>query len=180
MVRPKTMEFIKIPGKQFEMQVTQVTQFQWKEIMGENPSNFKGVNLPVEQVSWNDCLEFIKKLNDLDDGYFYRLPKELEWEYCAKSCDSQNLDQIAWYAKNSSAKTQDVAMKAPNELGLYDMLGNVWEWCEDLYSKEGSYRVFRGGGWAFDAQYLRSAYRCGSGPAGRGTGVGFRLVRIKL
>ena len=177
LIRPKTMEFIKIPGKNFEMQITQVTQAQWKQITGENPSNFKGYNLPVELVSWNDCNNFIQKLNEKNDQYIYRLPKESEWEFCAKSCDSQKLQNIAWFTENSNNKTQGVALKEANELGLYDMLGNVWEWCEDLYVKTG--RVIRGGSWCNGARLLRSACRGSYEPGNRDGVVGFRLVRTK-
>ena len=179
LIRPKTMEFIKIPGKNFEMQKTQVTQAQWQQVMGENPSKFKGYNLPVEQISWNDCVEFIRKLNDKNDGHVYRFPKESEWEFCAKFCDNQSLERIAWFSKNSDNSTQGVALKEANELGLYDMLGNVWEWCQDLYDEKGSYRVVRGGSWYYGAQGLRSAYRDGGSPGGRGSSVGFRLVRTQ-
>lgn len=144
----------------------EVTQAQWRAVMGSNPSNFKGDNLPVEQVSWNDIQKFITKLNTMT-GKTFRLPTEAEWEYAArggnkskgyKYSGSNTLDNVAWYANNSSSKTHPVGQKQPNELGIYDMSGNVHEWCQDRYGKydseaqtnpmgsnRGSYRVLRGG-----------------------------------
>jgi formylglycine-generating enzyme required for sulfatase activity len=118
----------------FEIMDAPVTQSEYKEIIGQNPSYFKDQpDNPVEQVSWNDCQEFIKNLNEKNDGYIYRLPTEAEWEYCAKSCDEQKLDDIAWYYKNSDNKAHPVREKKSNELGLYDMIGNVYEWIQDWY-----------------------------------------------
>ncbi len=118
----------------FEIMDAPVTQMEWKEIMGNDPSYFKDKpNNPVETVSWNDCQEFIKKMNDKKDGYTYRLPTEAEWEFCAKSCEDVPIDEQAWYYKNSDSLTHPVKQKSPNKLGLYDMLGNVWEWCQDWY-----------------------------------------------
>lgn len=147
---------------------TQVTQALWQAVMGSNPSKFKGDNLPVERVSWNDCQDFIRKLNSLT-GQTFRLPTEAEWEFAArggnkthgyKYSGSNILKDVAWYSDNSENKTHDVAAKQPNELGLYDMSGNVWEWCKDWYGEyengtkkdpQGSltgYKcVCRGGGW---------------------------------
>ncbi|HDP98542.1 MAG TPA: hypothetical protein ENN22_05075, partial [bacterium] len=119
----------------------EVTQKQWFEIMGSNPSRFKGDNLPVERVSWNDVQEFIRKLNAKTGGNF-RLPTEAEREYASrggsrsahfKYSGSNNVDNVAWYDNNSGRKTHPVGTKQPNELGLYDMSGNVWEWCSDWY-----------------------------------------------
>ena len=145
----------------------EVTQAQWRAVMGSNPSKFKGDNLPVEQVSWNDIQKFITKLNTMT-GKTFRLPTEAEWEYAArggnqskgyKYSGSNTLDNVAWYY-NSGGKTHPVGQKQPNELGLYDMSGNVWEWCQDWYGSyssssqtnptgpsSGSYRVLRGGDW---------------------------------
>ena len=116
---------------------TEVTQALWQAVMGSNPSNFKGSNLPVECVCWNDCQEFIQKLNSLT-GRNFRLPTEAEWEFACrggnnsrgyKYSGSNNLGSVAWYDDNSGGQTHPVATKAPNELGIYDMSGNVWEWC---------------------------------------------------
>ena len=146
---------------------TEVTQALWEAVMGNNPSRFKGDNLPVDWVSWNDCQEFIRKLNALT-GQHFRLPTEAEWEFACrggnnsrgyKYSGSNNLGSVAWYDDNSGVKTHPVATKSPNELGIYDMSGNVWEWCADWYGDYssgaqtnpkgpygGSYRVYRGGG----------------------------------
>ena len=174
---------------------TEVTQALWQAVMGSNPSNFKGSNLPVESVSWNDCKEFIRKLNALT-GKEFRLPKESEWEYAAKGgnkshgytysgCNSDDaLEQYAWYDKNayycgsshSDYGTHAVKQKRPNELGIYDMSGNVWEWCEDLYSSSGSNRVSRGGSWLSRARICRVSVRCNDAPSARGRSLGFRLA----
>jgi formylglycine-generating enzyme required for sulfatase activity len=172
------MKFIKIPNQTYEMQDAPVTQSEWTKVMGSNPSYFKGANNPVELVSYNDAQDFIKKLNDNPKNkYVYRLPSEEEWEYCAKSCDNQRIKDIAWCYENSDKETHAVKKKKPNKLGLYDMLGNVWEWTQSLYNKDSFYRVIRGGSWFNDARGLRSAYRINFGPANRDTIVGFRLVR---
>ena len=119
----------------------EVTQALWQEVMGSNPSRFKGDNLPVESVSWNDCQVFISKLNAMT-GQHYRLPTEAEWEFAArggnssrgyKYSGSSTLSDVAWYGENSGNKTHLVGTKSPNELGLYDMIGNVREWCSDWY-----------------------------------------------
>lgn len=169
------MKFIKIKGKDFEMQDAPVTQSEYEKIMKVNLSYFKRKNNPVETVSYNDCQEFIKKLNENQTKYTYRLPTEEEWEYCAKSCDLQKINEISWNIENSNGKTHPVKQKKPNDLGLYDMLGNVWEWTS---TKSGSYRVLRGGSWYYDPQFLRAAYRFYDYPAYRSNDVGFRLLRI--
>ena len=182
-----------------------VTQGLWKAVMGEenNPSNFKGDNRPVERVSWNDVQDFLKKLNELT-GQSFRLPSEAEWDYAArggkqsqghKYAGSPILKEVGWFSGNSYGETKPVGMKAPNELGLYDMSGNVWEWCEDWYSREyydeckkqgtvnnplgperGGHRVIRGGSWYFDPQYCRVAARYFGDPTNRSDDVGFRLA----
>ncbi len=175
---------------------TEVTQALWTAVMGSNPSNFKGDNLPVERVSWDDCQTFIRKLNQLT-GATFRLPTEAEWEYAARGGNksrgyqysgSNNLSDVAWYTSNSGDKTHAVKTKQPNELGLYDMSGNVWEWCQDWYGdytsraqmnptgpSSGSYRVSRGGGWYGDAGYCRVSNRYCNTPGNRGDNLGFRL-----
>jgi formylglycine-generating enzyme required for sulfatase activity len=174
---------------------TEVTQAQWQAVMGNNPSYFKNCpQCPVETVSWEDAQRFVDKLNAQNDGFKYRLPTEAEWEYAARSGTTGdyagNLDSMAWYSGNSGNKTHEVATKQPNAWGLYDMHGNVWEWCEDWYgdypsgavtnptgAASGSYRVFRGGSWYFDAVNLRSAYRNRNSPSLRLSRLGFRVVR---
>jgi formylglycine-generating enzyme required for sulfatase activity/tRNA A-37 threonylcarbamoyl transferase component Bud32 len=191
----KPLHKVKI-SKAFEIGKYEVTQAQWKAVMGANPSNFKGENLPVEQVSWNDTQEFIKKLNARNDGYIYRLPTEAEWEYACRAGTTGdyagNLDEMGWYTASSGDKTHPVGEKKANAWGLYDMHGNVWEWCSDWYdggyygkssevdpkgSESGSARVERGGGWYGYAAYCRSAYRCYDAPGVRFIFLGFRLVR---
>ena len=176
---------------------TEVTQALWQAVMGSNPSKFKGADLPVECVSWNDCQEFIQKLNSLT-GQNFRLPTEAEWEFAChggnnsrgyKYSGSNNLGSVAWYDGNSGNKTHPVGTKAPNELGIYDMSGNVWEWCGDWYAnytsnsqsnpkgpQSGSYRVFRGGGWNCYVRGCRSSYRPGDFPSYRYDILGLRLA----
>jgi len=181
------MNFIKIPGKEFEMSIYQCTQLEWQEHTGSTPSHFKGSgNLPVEKVSWNDVQEFIKTINDKNDGYTYRLPTEEEWEFCCRAgnpgdyCfgdDVEQLNDYAWYWKNAESRTHPVGEKKPNAFGLFDMHGNVWEWCDDSWSPSSSSRVLRGGSWYTDASYTRSAFRYVSGPGDAYSIIGFRLVR---
>ena len=187
--------------KPFMMQTTEVTQSQWKAVMENNPSHFKGDNLPVECVSWNDCQEFIKKLNEMDPGKGYRLPSEAEWEYACRagtttkyySGNSEyDLGRAGWYKGNSGSTTHAVGQKTANNWGLYDMHGNVWEWCEDWYhssyggsptdgsawlSPSSSYRVLRGGSWYDGPNYCRSADRDWDVPDDRVSRYGFRLAR---
>ena len=175
---------------------TEVTQALWKAVMGSNPSNFRGDNLPVECVSWNDCQAFIRKLNALT-GQNFRLPTEAEWEFACrggnnsrgyKYSGSNYIDNVAWYDGNSGDKTLPVGTKAPNELGIYDMSGNVWEWCADWcgdYSSgaqtnpkgpyEGSNRVYRGGSWIDNAMGSRSSCRSFDSPGSRSNCLGLRL-----
>ena len=176
----------------------EVTQALWQTVMGSNPSRFKGSNnLPVECVSWDDCQEFIRKLNIMT-GRSFRLPTEAEWEYAArggkKSCGyqysgSSNILDVAWYWDNSLDGTHVVGMKQANELGLYDMTGNVFEWCKDWYgayrssslinpagTASGADRVCRGGGWGSSMRCCRSSYRDYYPPNYRYGNLGFRLV----
>ena len=177
---------------------TEVTQELWQAVMGSNPSRFKGDNQrPVEKVSWDDCQEFIEKLNRLT-GKNFRLPTEAEWEYAArggnksrgyKYSGSNNPDAVAWYSKNSGYETHPVAQKQSNESGLYDMSGNVWEWCYDWYGKyksnsqtnptgssTGSYRVLRGGSWFYYARSVRVSDRLNGEADYRNSEFGFRLA----
>ena len=175
----------------------EVTQALWQVVMGNNPSRFKGDDLPVERVSWKRCQDFISKLNSLT-GKRFRLPTEAEWEYAARGGNksrgyrysgSNTLDDVAWYGDNSGSKTHAVGTKQPNELGIYDMSGNVSEWCQDWrgsYSSSpqtnptgavsGSYRVDRGGSWLYSAWFSRSSSRGGRTPGGRDGDLGLRLV----
>ncbi|MDR1895237.1 MAG: SUMF1/EgtB/PvdO family nonheme iron enzyme [Prevotellaceae bacterium] len=176
----------------------EITQAQWKSVMGNNPSYFKSDNLPVEQVSWDEVQEFIRKLN-AQTGENYRLPTEAEWEYAArggaksngyKYSGSNNVYEVAWCYDNSGNKTHPVGTKQANELGIYDMSGNVYEWCGDWYgaysseaqtnprgSSSGSYRVNRGGSWNSGAQIVRVPLRNGSTSGYRDFYLGFRLAR---
>ena len=176
---------------------TEVTQALWKAVMGSNPCHFRGDNRPVECVSWNDCQEFIRKLNALT-GQNFRLPTEAEWEFACrggnnsrgyKYSGSNNLGSVAWYNGNSGNKTHPVGTKAPNELGIYDMSGNVWEWCADWYGDYssgaqtnptgpygGSSRVDRGGSWCFSVGYCRSSHRDYFNPTIRNINLGLRLA----
>ncbi len=187
-----------------------VTQDLWREVMGENLSFFEGDRRPVERVSWDDAQIFMKKLNDLTidkrpANHAYRLPTEAEWEYAArgggnvihatKYAGSDKLAEVGWFKDNSHGETKPVGMLAPNTLGLYDMSGNVWEWCHDWYSdayykecakkgvivdpsgpNSGSLRVLRGGSWVGDAQECRTACRGRHAPGAQGNNVGFRLA----
>lgn len=189
-------------SKPFYMQTTELTQGQWKKVMGNNPSFFKdcGDDCPVESVSWNDVQKFIRKLNRQERTNKYRLPTEAEWEYAARSGGKQEeyagtssesaLGDYASYSANSGSKTHPVGQKKPNGLGLYDMSGNVWEWVQDWYGdyptgsvtdpagpSSGSDRVFRGGCWYGNAYGCRSAFRYGVTPDVGGYSMGFRLVR---
>ena len=175
----------------------EVTQALWEAVMGSNPSNFKGDNLPVETVSWNDCLGFISKLNSMT-GRKFRLPTEAEWEYAARGgkksrgyqySGRSKISNVAWYDGNSGSWTHPVGTKQANELGIFDMTGNVWEWCQDWYGSyssssqtnptgdtSGSFRVSRGGSWFNDAGFCRSSYRFTSTPDGRRFNLGLRLA----
>jgi formylglycine-generating enzyme required for sulfatase activity len=172
----------KAPIRDFYIGKYEVTQKQWVEVMDNNPSYFKGKgNLPVENVKWSDVQEFIKRLNTMT-GRKYRLPTEAEWECAArggsisegfKYAGSDNIDDVAWYNKNSGKKTHIVGGKSPNELGIHDMSGNVWELVSDL---SGYFRVARGGGWSNRANRCRVSNRNTISPDYRYYYVGFRLV----
>ena len=185
---------------------TEVTQLLWEAVMGNNPSRFKGQPYrPVEQVSWNDCQEFIAKLNELT-GRKFRLPTEAEWEYAARGGEAQsgyiysgsnNINDVAWFYDNSYAVgvdhynygTHSVLCKSGNALGLYDMSGNVWEWCQDWYGNyssdaqtnptgpaTGFYRVSRGGSWCNSAKYCEVTARNYGAPSYKEYYLGLRLA----
>ena len=196
-------------GKVYYLGVYEVTQAQYEKVMGKNPSYFQGAvvgnenaDLPVEMVSWDDAVEFCKKLSELPDekkaGRVYRLPTEAEWEYACRagsktaySFDDEEglLPEYGWFNRNSSRRTHTVGLLEPNAWGLYDMHGNVWEWCSDRHGeypkgavsdptgpKEGSNRVYRGGCWGSEAAYCRSANRGRLDPSYRSSLGGFRLA----
>jgi formylglycine-generating enzyme required for sulfatase activity len=214
----KLLEFVKVEGgaytmgseeledatphevelSSFSIQRTEVTQELWQAVMGSNPSEDKSwKDSPVTNVSWEDCQAFIKKLNSIT-GKKYRLPTEAEWEYAArggkqskgyKYAGSDNLDEVAWYGGNSNQKIHPVAEKKPNELGLYDMSGNVLEWCNDWYGEyrlklknnplgpdNGNFRVIRGGSWSDNAGYCLVADRDRGYPDNWYDYRGFRLL----
>ena len=180
----------------------EVTQRQWKAVMGNNPSRFKGDDRPVESISWNDVQAFIRTLNAQGGEGTYRLPTEAEWEYAVRAGmttaysfgnDPEQLGKYAWYDSNSGRKTHPVGQLKPNAWGLYDMHGNVWEWVEDDWHKNyasahndgrawintprGASRVIRGGSWNNDAQHCRAALRFNFAPDVRAYDLGFRLAR---
>ena len=179
----------------------EVTQALWRAVMGSNPSNFKGDNLPVENVSWDDCQTFINRLNSYT-GRNFRLPTEAEWEFAArggnysrhyKYSGSNDIDDVAWYIDNSNKRPHPVGTKQANELGLYDMSGNVGEWCSDWdgsyssYSQtnptgpnSGSFRVHRGGFWRYNARYCRTPERSSKTPDYCVNYIGLRLVLSTL
>ncbi len=175
----------------------EVTQAQWQKVMGNNPSHFNEDNKPVENVSWNDVLEFIQKLNK-QTKKTYRLPTEAEWEYACTSstnmkyCGSNDINEVAWFNDNSNNETHSVGLKQQNGQGLYDMSGNVFEWVQDWYGDDfygnspknnpkgrltGSRRVFRGGSWYPYSNVVLSTYRSGNKPDYRDNDLGFRLAR---
>ena len=189
----------------FQMGVHEVTQAQYEQVMGSNPSIDKGAENPVDPVSWDDAVQFCRQLSELPAekaaGNVYRLPTEAQWEYACRAGttttfsfgdDNSVLGDYAWFTNNSSRNTHPVGSKKPNAWGLYDMHGNVWEWCSDWYGKDyyessptsdptgpsgGSLRVSRGGSWDNTADYCRAAYRARSSPSFRANANGFRVVR---
>ena len=178
-----------------------VTQAEWKAVMGHNSSDFKGDDLPVEQVSWDDVQEFIKKLNEKEGTNKYRLPSEAEWEYACRAGtttrysfgdDESKLCDYGWYDDNSDGKTHPVGQKKPNSWGLYEVHGNVWEWVQDEWHGgydgapadgsawdvgDGADRVVRGGCWRFSTGDCRSALRFYRGSGSRYNYLGFRLLK---
>jgi len=189
--------------KGFQILKYEVTQAQWEVVMGSNPSHFDSDNKPVETVSWDDCQSFISRLNELDPDHIYRLPTEAEWEYACRAGsttiysygdDSAQLGQYAWYDDNSNDKTHPVGEKKPNTWGMYDMHGNVLEWCQDWYDSDyyenspgtdpqgpnsGSDRVIRGGCWINFAAFCRSACRSKNDPYDWSRNIGLRLLRTE-
>lgn len=185
----------------FRILATPVTQAHYSNAMGENPSLVTGADLPVETVSWLDAVQFCNQLS-MEEGYEpfyvidrdaftashnsnargYRLPSEAEWEFACRAGSHTprygDLDDIAWYAENSGGSAQPVGTKRPNGFGLFDLLGNVWEWCDDLYDAEvyGPYRVFRGGGWSDAARGVLATNRRRSHPTFAIDDLGFRVA----
>ncbi|MFN5868754.1 MAG: SUMF1/EgtB/PvdO family nonheme iron enzyme [Akkermansiaceae bacterium] len=184
----------------FWMGQMQVTQAQWQAVMGNNPSQFKGKNRPVESITWQEAQEFVSKLNTsfaIPDGMQMTLPTEAQWEYAARAGATgpdlgSTMDEVAWYAGNSENKTHPVGMKNPNAWGLHDMLGNVMEWCADWYEMEleggidpqgassGTGRVIRGGYYNNLAFYCRVAFRFSLTPAIKIKHIGFRVARSSV
>ncbi len=187
----------------FYMGRYEVSQGEWEAVMRNNPSEFKGADRPVDSVSWEEVQTFLAKLNERAGATLYRLPTEAEWEYAARAGsttsrywgdDSAAMERHAWFAGNSGKRSRPVGQLQANAWGLHDMLGNVWEWCQDWYSPktyangkvtnpqgaaEGSSRVIRGGGWNSYASHIRSAYRFELNPAHRRRNLGLRLVMEK-
>jgi formylglycine-generating enzyme required for sulfatase activity len=177
-----------------------VTQAQWAVLVKENPSQFQHADHPVEQVTWSDACEFARKLSHISqDNRRLALPTEAQWEYAARSggrddlyAGGDDIDSVAWYGVNSQGTTHAVGKKRPNKLGLYDMSGNVWEWCRDAYHADayeryshrnpvaeeatGTNHVIRGGSWNLDAWSARCARRLDFRADYFGPGLGFRLV----
>lgn len=195
-----------IISKPFYLGKYEVTQTQWMKVMGSNPSFFKRKRTegprPVEDVCWNDVQEFITKLNAMT-GQKFRLPTEAEWEYACRAGsttryffgdDMDGIDEYAWYMDNSDYRSHPVGLKKPNSFGLYDIIGNVWEWCSDYYGKNyysvspetdpkgpgsGKYRVIRGGGWHWPGMGLRSSHRYYHAPTYKYANTGLRLALDK-
>ena len=185
----------------FYLGATEVTQAQWEEVMGResNPSHFRGANLPVEEITWTQCQTFCQRLTERENlpKFSYRLPSEAEWEYACRAgssaayCfgqDAKLLGKWADYDDNNYKRTSPVGQKLPNALGLYDMHGNVWEWCRDYYknypgdftprSEAHTYRCVRGGNWYVSAQECRSANRCRLPDQSVGNMLGFRVMLV--
>jgi len=195
-----------IISKPFYLGKYEVTQMQWTKVMGNNPSFFKRKRTegprPVEDVSWNDAQEFITKLNGMT-GQKFRLPTEAEWEYACRAGsttkyffgdDMEGLEEYAWYMDNSNYRSHPSGLKKPNPFGLYDILGNVWEWCSDRYGSKyysaspetdpkgpnsGKYHIVRGGGWHWPGMGLRSAHRYYHESTHKYANIGLRLAMDK-
>lgn len=175
---------VRIPGKNYEMGKYEVTQKEWRDIMGSNPSKFSscGDSCPVEQVNWNDIQGFLQKLN-AKTGRQYRLPTEDEWEYACYGgyqttyCGGNDINSVAWYSENSNSTTHLVGQKQANSYGLYDMSGNVWEWMENKYDNEHDWRSRRGGSWDNWLRNVRASLRSNDEPSDRNDSYGFRLAR---
>ena len=184
-------------SKGFYLQTTEVTEAQWQAVMGTNPSEFKGPDRPVEQVSWEDVQAFLRRLNAREKDTRYRLPAEAEWEYACRAGgqepdEAPNLGDVAWWGPNSQGATHPVGQKKPNAWGLFDMRGNVWEWVQDWYARpypadaqvdpqgppSGENRVVRAGSWfQNDAAALRCACRRSYAPDYGSNDAGFRCAR---
>ena len=174
-------------SRPYYMATTEVTQGQWKSVMGYNPSQFKGDSLPVENVSWQEVQKFIKKLNKLEKHKGYRLPSEAEWEHAARAGSKKDIPwkEIEVSANLNKKTTVTVASKKPNVWGLYDMLGNVWEWVDDYYNeklfadpeppKKGKQHVLKGASFVGDVK--NATYMTHAGGPGNGWDVGFRIVK---
>ncbi|MGO9113045.1 MAG: formylglycine-generating enzyme family protein [Thermoguttaceae bacterium] len=178
------------------------TQEQWEAIMGNNPSSFRGAKYPVESVSWDDCQQFLKRLNEKVGEGTFALPSEAQWEYACRAGsttrydfgdDESGLGEYGWYGANSGGEMHPIGQKKPNAWVLYDMHGNVWEWCQDWCDRDyyansptddptgpatGSGRVGRGGSWIDPARFCRSAGRFNFDPGGGSNGLGLRVVRV--
>lgn len=184
--------------KPFYLGKFEVMQEQWQAVMEANPAHYQGANLPVEQVSWNDCQEFLAKLNRKLDRYKFRLPSEAEWEYACRAGTTTEysfgdgearLDEFGWFRGNAGRKTHPAGAKKPNPWGLFDMHGNVWEWCQDWYgpypggevsdptgASDGKQRVIRGGSWSHGGRDLWSSFRLKFAPDFRFRSIGVRIA----
>ncbi|GAC1399954.1 MAG: hypothetical protein NVSMB56_15090 [Pyrinomonadaceae bacterium] len=184
----------------FYMAKYPVTESQWTAVMGNNPGYFWGSDHPVENVSWNDVQDFLRKLNTIENesGYLYRLPTEAEWEYAARAGTTDDfagdVEAMAWHEGNSNGRTHPVGQKTPNTFGLYDMHGNVWQWVQDYYHEgydgapkdtsawlgggDQQYRVIRGGSWGDAADFARSSNRGRASSSSHYSNIGFRLVAV--
>ncbi|MCJ8312242.1 MAG: formylglycine-generating enzyme family protein [Pseudomonadales bacterium] len=190
--------------KPFELSKTLITQTQYLQVTSKTPSTFTGDNKPVESVSWFDAIMFcntLSQIENLQPCYLiqpesqnitlieltngYRLPTDAQWEYACRANSNAvqyaDINDIAFYEKNSKNTTHDVALKAPNDFGLFDMLGNVWEWCWDLYDPQvyGSYRIFRGGGFSDQSRGCLASNRRRSHPTFKVDDLGFRVAKMK-